>query len=104
MSQINVTSTTQRIVVDPYFSAVAVINTGPPGPGGPTGEVSFSFLAGELAEKANIFTGTGSPQGVVTAAIGDEYIDTAAVSGVVLKWIKTTNGGNTGWLAMYTIP
>jgi hypothetical protein len=38
MSEINVVSTTQRIVVDPFSSAVAVINTGPMGPAGPPGQ------------------------------------------------------------------
>jgi hypothetical protein len=37
MSEINVVSTTQRIVVDPFSSAVAVINAGPMGPAGPPG-------------------------------------------------------------------
>jgi hypothetical protein len=39
MSEINVVSTTQRIVVDPFSSAVAVINAGPMGPAGPPGQV-----------------------------------------------------------------
>ena len=40
--------------------------------------------------------GTGMPNGVVEAPIGTTYIDTAKTNGA-LKWIKTTNGGNTGW-------
>ena len=40
--------------------------------------------------------GTGMPNGVVEAPIGATYIDAAKTSGA-LKWIKTTNGGNTGW-------
>lgn len=40
--------------------------------------------------------GTGMPNGVVEAPIGATYIDTAKTNGA-LKWIKTTNGGNTGW-------
>lgn len=38
--------------------------------------------------------GTGSPEGVITAPVGTEYVDTAA--GV--KYIKTSGSGNTGWL------
>lgn len=40
--------------------------------------------------------GTGMPNGVVDAPIGATYIDTAKTNGA-LKWIKTTDGGNTGW-------
>ena len=40
--------------------------------------------------------GTGMPNGVVEATIGATYIDTAKTNGA-LKWIKTTDGGNTGW-------
>lgn len=40
--------------------------------------------------------GTGMPNGVVTADIGTTYVDKNKTNGA-LKWIKTTNGGNTGW-------
>lgn len=40
--------------------------------------------------------GTGMPNRVVEAPIGTTYIDTAKTNGV-LKWIKTTDGWNTGW-------
>lgn len=40
--------------------------------------------------------GTGMPNGVVEAEIGTTYVDKNKTNGV-LKWIKTTNGGNTGW-------
>ena len=40
--------------------------------------------------------GTGMPNGVVEAPIGATYIDTAKTNGA-LKWIKTNDGGNTGW-------
>lgn len=40
--------------------------------------------------------GTGMPNGVVEAPIGTTYIDRAKTNGA-LKWIKTTDGGNTGW-------
>lgn len=40
--------------------------------------------------------GTGSPEGRISAEIGATYIDTAKTNGA-LKWIKTTDGGNTGW-------
>lgn len=40
--------------------------------------------------------GSGMPNGVVTANIGTTYVDENKTNGA-LKWIKTTNGGNTGW-------
>ena len=40
--------------------------------------------------------GIGMPNGVVTADIGTTYVDENKTNGA-LKWIKTTNGGNTGW-------
>lgn len=40
--------------------------------------------------------GTGMPNGVVEAPVGTTYIDAAKTNGA-LKWIKTTDGGNTGW-------
>ena len=40
--------------------------------------------------------GTGMPNEVVEAEIGTTYVDKNKTNGA-LKWIKTTNGGNTGW-------
>ena len=40
--------------------------------------------------------GTGMPNGEVEAEIGTTYVDKNKTNGA-LKWIKTTNGGNTGW-------
>lgn len=53
--------------------------------------------------------GTGMPNGVVEAPIGTTYVDKNKTNGA-LKWIKTTNGGNTGWKVFtgdtgwYTLP
>ena len=40
--------------------------------------------------------GTGIPNGVVEAELGTTSVDKNKTNGA-LKWIKTTNGGNTGW-------
>ena len=40
--------------------------------------------------------GTGMPNGKVSAPRGTTYVDMEATNGA-LKWIKTTDGGNTGW-------
>ena len=41
--------------------------------------------------------GTGSPEGVVTAAVGTYYTDTAGTLGA-WRWQKRTGAGNTGWV------
>ena len=45
--------------------------------------------------------GTGSPEGVVTAAPGSTWLQTDATTDVKgwLRWIKATGTGNTGWVA-----
>ncbi len=47
-----------------------------------------------------IITGTGFPEGVVTAPVGSIYTDTAATNGAI-RWIKATGVGNTGWRVEY---
>lgn len=41
-------------------------------------------------------TGSGSPEGVVTATAGTTYLDTATDS----LWFKKTGAGNTGWIQL----
>lgn len=43
------------------------------------------------------FRGTGSPEGVVTAPVGSDYIDTAGTNGAH-RWYKSGGTGNTGWV------
>lgn len=43
-------------------------------------------------------TGTGSPEGVVTASVGSMYTDVAGGSGTTL-YVKESGSGNTGWVA-----
>lgn len=52
MSQINVVSRTQRIIVDPASSGVSVINVGPQGPGGPIGVTGPHVPIVELTQAA----------------------------------------------------
>ena len=44
--------------------------------------------------------GTGSPEGVVTATPGTEYLDTAGTCGA-WRWIKVSGTGTTGWKVTY---
>jgi hypothetical protein len=54
----------------------------------------------ELVTKGSIgsgdLTGTGSPEGVITAPVGTYYTDTAITNGA-MRWAKKTGIGNTGW-------
>ena len=54
-------------------------------------------IAAAVASK--IMTGSGSPQGVVTADVGTLYTDTAATLGVSI-WRKASGTGNTGWVVL----
>lgn len=44
-----------------------------------------------------IVSGTGFPNGVVSAPVGSTYIDTAATNGAI-EWKKATGTGPTGWV------
>lgn len=46
---------------------------------------------------AMVFTGSGSPEGVVTAPVGAIYNE--ITGGVVIaQWVKASGSGNTGWV------
>lgn len=44
-------------------------------------------------------SGSGAPNGIVTAAVGAEYTDVARTNGAY-KWRKDTGSGNTGWICI----
>jgi hypothetical protein len=44
-----------------------------------------------------IYTGTGSPEGVVTAVVGSIYVQQVS-STATQTWVKATGTGNTGWV------
>lgn len=82
MTDINVLSRTQCIIVDSASGTVSVINAGPQGPAGPS----------------DVLSGTGSPEGVVTATPGTLYTNDSGGGGTTL-YVKETGVGNTGWVA-----
>lgn len=55
--------------------------------------------AGEGPTPTGYYSGTGFPEGVVTAPVGSVYRDTAATNGAV-TWVKATGTGNTGWVVV----
>ena len=57
---------------------------------------NLSISNGNTVELPTELSGHGFPEGKVTGHIGTTYIDLDVTNGAV-KWIKTTNGGTTGW-------
>lgn len=60
----------------------------------------FSEFLREMTRAVNLntpLTGTGSPEGVLTAEPTQRYMDTTGASEAVL-YIKQTGTGNTGWI------
>lgn len=50
-------------------------------------------IQGPAAAGPGIYSGTGSPEGVVTAVVGSIYTDIAAAT----RYSKLSGSGNTGW-------
>lgn len=50
----------------------------------------------DVGDYLGVQFGTGSPEGVVTAPVGDAYHQTDGAYGVV-HWVKASGSGNTGW-------
>jgi hypothetical protein len=48
-------------------------------------------------EECPDYCGNGSPEGVITAVIGSEYMQWDAASTTHPRWVKFSNNGNTGW-------
>jgi len=46
------------------------------------------------------YSGTGSPEGVVTSGVGNVYDRTDGAAGT-WRYVKATGAGNTGWVAVY---
>jgi len=62
----------------------------------------FQSLLESLESAVNLntpLTGTGSPEGVLTALPYQVYLDTAGGAGTI-EYRKMTGSGNTGWIAV----
>jgi hypothetical protein len=65
-----------------------------------TPSLRFAEFCEELTRQVNfneIISGTGSPEGVVTASPKKLYMDDSGTAGNIL-YIKKTGTGNTGWI------
>lgn len=69
--------------------------------GGVTAPLRIGFNASLLG--ANLFAGTGTPEGAVTARIGSQYMRTDGGQGTVLYY-KESGTGATGWIAVGGAP
>lgn len=58
---------------------------------------SITFGGTTWASKMNVIQGTGTPEGVVTAAIGALFVRTDGGAGTTL-YVKESGTGNTGWV------
>ena len=65
----------------------------------PSGHTHTAAAVG-AAPASRFLTGTGMPNGVVTAPVGTEYTDTAGTNGAH-KWLKASGTGNTGWIVTF---
>ena len=52
--------------------------------------------ASDIRALARTLEGSGSPEGIVEAPVGYEYVDTNATSGFA-RWTKVSGSGSTGW-------
>lgn len=60
----------------------------------------FAGWIKEITDQVNlstVATGSGSPEGVLTAGVTKLYMDTAGTAGNIL-YVKKTGFGNTGWI------
>jgi len=66
-------------------------------------EINKNFFNSKFPDGIDIgaadLTGTGSPEGVITAPPGTYYTDTAITNGA-MRWAKKTGTGNTGWVCV----
>ena len=62
--------------------------------------VGGDFATLDYVDQRVPITGTGFPEGKVTAPVGAIYTDSAATNGAI-RWIKTSGTGATGWEVEY---
>ena len=62
-------------------------------------EAAVDFTVGILIDGPKVLSGTGSPEGVVTAAIGSIYLRKDGGAGTTV-YTKISGVGNTGWSAL----
>ncbi len=59
--------------------------------------ITYAEITGKPAALGLLFSGTGSPETVVTAGVGSLYLRTDGGAGTTL-YVKESGAGNTGWM------
>lgn len=59
----------------------------------------ITLLQEIINRSPNSYTGEGSPEAVITANVGDLYINKSGGAGTTLYVKESGNGTNTGWVA-----
>lgn len=59
---------------------------------------AFQYIANVFNRMPLMYTGSGSPEGVISAKVGALYTDEAGSTSTTL-YVKETGTGNTGWVA-----
>lgn len=66
-----------------------------------SGGTSLATVAGDGRFQApNYRRGSGNPNGFASGIVGDEYVDTTATNPNLMKWMKTTSSGTSGWVSV----
>jgi Pectate lyase superfamily protein len=60
------------------------------------GNLRWRASSGVVFDSSRFVSGTGTPEGIVSAPVGTTYIDTAVTTGAVM-WLKVSGTGATGW-------
>ena len=63
-------------------------------------EARISSVEGTLTNVPKYYSGTGFPEGKITAPVGSIYTDTAKTAGA-WQWRKNSGTGNTGWSVLH---
>lgn len=106
MADINVTYQTQKIIVDPSTNSISVVQAGPQGPGGPTGEVSTAQLNTALADKVDVAGDTMT--GALVLPVNTAALQAARISAYnnitgQLRIAGAVEFGDTGWRDISTL-
>lgn len=62
------------------------------------GSITYASIVDKPAALGFIYSGTGTPEGAVTAPVGSMFLRTDGGAGTTL-YVKESGAGDTGWIA-----